>query len=97
MKRNNQAVQLDPLLLPNPDVAVQQFESFGGHLTLFSPFGHDPLQNRQDLVGQREAEFQSRHPDFGVFFYTVVNGDYSIFRDGLVTLIDISKCLELLL
>ena len=43
MEKNNQAAQINPQLLPSPDVAVQQYESSGSHLTLFSPFGNDPL------------------------------------------------------
>ena len=49
MKRNNHAAAIDPHLLPDPDDAVQRFESFGGHLTTFSCFGHDPLCNGVDL------------------------------------------------
>ena len=96
MRRNNHAVPIDPRLLPERDDAIQQFESFGGHLTLFSPFGRDPLEGRMDLTNRREAEFQGRYPDFGSFFYTVVNSDYSLFRQGLMYLIDISKHLETL-
>lgn len=92
--RNNNATLIDPRLLPERDDAVQHFESFGGHLTQFSPFGHDPLEDRADLVDQRETEFYGRYPDFGPFFYTVVNSDYLLFCQGLMALIDISKRLE---
>ena len=94
LMRNNNAALIDPRLLPDRDDAVQRFESFGGHLTLFSPFGYDPLEDRPDLISQRETEFYRRYPDFGPFFYTVVNGDYLLFHQGLLFLIDISKCLE---
>ena len=30
MRRNSQVVPVDPHLLPEPDVAIQEFESFGG-------------------------------------------------------------------
>ena len=94
MRRNDQTVQVDPRMLPEPSDAVEQFESFGGHLTLFSPFGEDPLQDRDDLVSQREADFLTQYPDFGPFFYSVVNGDYTLFRSGLLFLIQVSKRLE---
>ena len=94
MQRNNQTVQVDARLVPEPSDAVQHFESFGGHLTLFSPFGEDPLADRDDLVSQREADFFARYPDFGPFFYSVVNGDYTLFRAGLLFLIQVSKGLE---
>ena len=43
------------------------------------------------LIAQRESEFHRRYPDFGNFFHTVVNGDYSLFREGLLHLITISN------
>ena len=95
MRRNNQAARITPSLLPEPEDAVQQYEASGGHLTIFSSFGEDPLRDRLDLVNQREAEFLKKYPDFGGFFYHVVNGDHSLFREGLLFLIDISKHLEL--
>jgi len=50
MTRNDQTVQVDPQMLPEPSDAVEQFESFGGHLTLFSTFGEDPLQDREEMT-----------------------------------------------
>lgn len=94
MHRNNQVVCVDPVVVPEPEDAVQQFESHGGHLTLFSPFGQDPLGERVDLVALREGEFHQQYPDFTSFFHTVVNNDYSRFREGLLFLIDVSKRLE---
>lgn len=94
MKGNNHTVPIAPQLIPDPDSAVQQYESLGGHLTIFSSFGQDPLRDRAHLVRQRESDFQRRYPDYRQFFHTVVNGDFSVFRDGLLYLIDISKHLE---
>jgi len=93
MRRNSQTVPVDPQLLPEPDNAIQQFELYGGHLTLFSPFGRDPLRDRADLFSQREAEISEHYLDFGQFLCTVVNSDYSFFR-GLLYLIEISHRLE---
>lgn len=94
MHRNNQVMPLDPALVPEPEDAVQQFEAHGGHLTLFSAFGRDPLEDREDLIKAREEDFYRKYPDFGCFFYTVVNNDYSLFREGLLFFIDVSKRLE---
>ena len=65
MRRNSLTVPIDHRLLPEPDDAVQQYESFGGNLTLFSPFGRDPLEGSPDLASQREAEFHGLYADFG--------------------------------
>ena len=82
-------------LVPEPEDVLQQFEAHGGQVTLFSPFGQDPLQEREDLIRLREQEFHTRYPDFSFFFSTVVNDDFSLFRDGLLFFIDVSKRLEL--
>ncbi len=93
MRRNNQVMAVDPMVVPEPEDTVQQFEVHGVHLTLFSPFGRDPFRERDDLVKLRKEEFHRQYPDFG-HFYTVVNDDHSWFREGLLFLIDVSKRLE---
>ena len=95
MRRNNQVIPVDPALVPLPNDAVMEFEAHGGHLTLFSSFGHDPLYERDDLVKLREEEFHTHYSDFNRFFHTIVNNDISLFRDGLLFLICVSKRLEL--
>ena len=92
MRGNNHAVPIAPHLIPDPDTAVQS--ASGGHLTMFSPFGQDPLRDRADLVSQTESNFLRRYPDYEQFFYTAVNGDFSIFCEGLLHLIDLSKHIE---
>ena len=94
MSKNNQAMAIDHQLLPDPLDAVTHMESLGSRLTLFSPFGIDPLSERQDLISQRESMFYTRFPEFGPFFYNAVNGNYSLFREGLLHLMDISLQLE---
>ena len=97
MRRNDNTVQISSSLIPEPDEAVQLFESKGGHITLFSPFGRDPLETRPDLYSQRNLKFIERYSDFQPFFHTVVNGDYSLFREGLLYFISVSKQYESLL
>ena len=94
MERNNQAVHIDPHQLPSPDVAVQMFEANGGHLTIFSPFGNDPLKDHMRLAAEREEKFHEQYPEFQPFFSTVVNGDNSLFRSGLLYFIQLSKHFE---
>jgi len=80
MLTNNQAVQVDCSLLPEVEMAVQDFESKGGQLTHFSSFGKGPLHINPTLVTQRKMEFSRRFPNISEFFHTVVNGDYIPFR-----------------
>jgi len=86
-------LKLTLCLLPDVQSAVHDFEESGEHLTMFNCFGEDPLQRNLSLVAQREAEFHRRYPDFGNFFHTVVNGDYFLFREGILYFIAISTCL----
>lgn len=85
---------IDDHLLPDGQIAVQRFTECGGQLTCFSPFGHDPLHNDSNLTARRESLFQERYPNFQPFFSTVVNGDYGLFREGLLFFIELSKRLE---
>ena len=96
MMENNHAVKIDSDMLPDVDSAVNQFERNGGQLTIFSSFGEDPLRHNLHLVTRRETDFYRQHPraSFANFFYTVTNGDYSLFREGLLSYIAITKNLS---
>lgn len=91
MRRDNRAVAINPQLLPEPDDAVIQFEANGGRLTVFNGFGTDPLEGRSDLINHREAIFKNRYPNFEPFFSRTVNGDNSIFTNGLLYLLRVSS------
>ena len=67
MTKNNQTVTIDPLLVPDSQLALQQFQSHGGHIMEFSSFGHDPLEGNLELF-RRESRFLERYSDFGPFF-----------------------------
>ena len=99
MASNNQAAPIPESIIPEPDEAVALFESRGGNLTLFSLFGHDPLTVFPELMEEREQRFLQRYPaaDFGPFFYTVANGDNSLFREGLLYFIHLSQQLQSLI
>ena len=94
MLGENQAVKIDSGLLPDVESAVYEFEANGGQLTVFSCFGEDPLQGSPSLAARREAEFHRRFPDFSEIFHAVVNGDYYLFREGILCFIDISRRLS---
>lgn len=94
MQRNNQCVQVNASEIPDPLDALQSFEASGGHLTVFSNFGNDPLKCHPELVEEREHSFCSRYPDFNHFFSSVVNGEFCFFREGLLHFIDLSHQLQ---
>ena len=94
MMENNQAIQIDSRLLPDTDSAVEEYETRGGQFTTFNCFGEDPLQSSPTLVARREADFYASFPDFSPIFHNVVNGDFYLFREGLLFLIGISKQFE---
>ena len=94
MDQNNQVGELNGTDIPTPNEAIQQFQNHGGHITTFNSFGHDPLSQRPDLMIEREEQFYHHYPRFDDIFHTTVNGDYSLFRSGILCIINISKQLE---
>lgn len=93
MALNNHTARIDPQLIPSPEEAVRQYQQAGGHITRFSEFGKDPLVMHTTLSHQHEAEFHQRYPNFKLFFHKLVNGDDSVFRAGLLFLIQITQTL----
>lgn len=79
--------------IPNTTDAVHEYETLGGKLTAYSNYGVDILKDRPDLIQERERLFTVRYPNFGIFFYTVVNGNDVLFRNGLLYLIRINNVL----
>ena len=55
MSSNNQVARIDPQIIPSVEDAIRQYNAAGGHITNFSVFGEDPLQNNASLIQQREA------------------------------------------
>ncbi len=83
MSTNNQVAKIDPHLIPTAHQAIRSFQGDGGHITRFSLFGEDPLASNDALVHQRNIEFNQRYHSFGPFFYQILNGNDSLFREGL--------------
>ena len=69
MQRNDQAVGIDPSLVPEADEYIRQSNLQGGNITMFSPFGKDPLEMHQELYQERQQKFLLSYPDFGPFLY----------------------------
>lgn len=94
MDSNNQTARIDPQFVPLPEDAARQYSDAGGHLTLYGKFGEDPLAGRANLVYQREVQFHLRYPAFDQFFSNLVNGNDSLFREGLLYFIQITHTLQ---
>ena len=77
--------------VPSPEDAICRFQSMGGNLTIFSPFGEDPLANRPDLLSLREDKFFESTPQFSSIFHSLVNGNNQHFRDGLKVLLNLTE------
>ncbi|XP_019850817.1 PREDICTED: uncharacterized protein LOC109581281 [Amphimedon queenslandica] len=95
MLRANHVAPIDPNILPETEVAVEQMESLGSHLTRFSPFGQDPLEGHGHFCRQRDEQFEARFPNYDDFFHSVANSDFTLFRQGLLYTIEITRHLEL--
>lgn len=77
--------------VPPAEEAVQQFSSMGGQLTIFSPFGRDPLEDAPALVAQRDVQFSTSTPPFSTIFHAIANGNDGPFRSGLQTFINLTE------
>lgn len=64
MVKYNPTVAIDLLLAPDPQVALQQFQS---DVTEFSSFGYDPLEGNLELFTQWESKLLERYSDFVPF------------------------------
>ncbi len=84
----NYAKPIDPLLIPSLDAAVQLYESRGGHLTLPTSFGSDPLAGHNDLQRIRERAMEESIPSPEELFSTAVNGVDVPFAQSIQFMID---------
>ena len=97
ISNNNQATQLNPSVIPAPDNALQQFQDCGGEVTVFNPFGKDPLELRSNLIAEREELFYQQYSTFDEIFHSAVNENDLLIKNGLLDFITISKQLVTLL
>ena len=94
MVENNQTKSIDHHLVPEADEAGRLYEENGGRLTVFSNFGQDPLEQREDLKSIRMERFKEQWPSFETIFHSLVNGNKANFRDGLLCFIDLTMQLK---
>ena len=90
MANNYQAKGVPPSVVPSKNEAVTAFQAAGGHLTLFSTYGEDPLAADPQKYLMRTQAFESRYPDLSRIFSDLVNGEESLFRSALLFYIDIT-------
>ena len=50
---------IDNQLIKDPTTILEEYRQLGGNITVFSPFGEDPLKNRPDLLAIREKGFSN--------------------------------------
>ena len=94
MNRNNQSAQVNPAALPSVDDAFHQYTSLGGTLTEPHPSGQDPLEGNAHLQQIRHDVFVEKYTTFDPIFHAVVNGNDSLFREGLKFLIETTQRLS---
>ena len=77
---HSQSVILPSETIPEMQAAVANFRAMGGHLTMESHFGHDPLAERQDQLAERTCQFQ-QYSDLSSIFHNITNGDCKPFEE----------------
>ena len=87
MMENNRTVSVHPQLIKEPVEILQEYESAGGSITVLSQFGYDPLTGRHNLISKRDEIFYENAPSFNETFYATINGNFTLFRRGLLLLI----------
>ena len=95
MRSNYNTSPVHEDIIPSPEQAVQQYHSLGGHLTILSHFGTDPLGDLDGQRLERDERLQANILDFPTIFYKLVNGNDVPFRNGLKCFIDLTKRLSI--
>ena len=91
MKKSCKVLPLsNPDILPSVAEAVSAYYENEGHLSLPSTFGIDLLANHDTLQQERMARFHDHIPDFEVVFHSLVNGNPTLFRQGLQYFTDLT-------
>ena len=90
MLTDNRTKPITSSSLPTPTQATQMYEANGGHLTEESPFREDPIVNDLIKCRIRDGAFLQKYPSFEPMFHNLVNGNNSLFKDGLNFFIDIT-------
>ena len=77
-------------MLWSPAEALERYRQAGGRITDPTYFGTDPLMADNSKLEMREQAFRARFPSFEPVFHTLVNGNGSMFQEGLLFLCDVT-------
>lgn len=80
-------------MVPEADEIVRNYESQGGRITRFSPFGNDPLDNQLELLEERERQHSYAHHEYKEIFQLLVNGNPAPFSACIQQFIAITQTL----
>ena len=94
MSQNNRVALVDPAVLPSVSEAYQHYTSLGGTLTEPHNFGVDPLQGNGHLQQVRHDLFKEKFSKFDPLFSSIVNGDCSPLKEGLIFYMEVTKRLS---
>ena len=94
MLHNNRVAPVNSSALPTVQDALRHYNSLGGALTEPHTFGDDPLNSNQRLQQIRQDLFKERFPSFESLFSSVVAGNHTLFKEGLLFYIETTKRLS---
>lgn len=86
--------RINEAFLPPADVVAADYVNNGGHMTFPDVYGSDPLDGQLALQQQQEEYFTANYLSFEGILYSLVNGQEDVFRDALLTFIDITNRLS---
>ena len=92
---NTRVRSLPPEVVPDALIAASQFAEMGGHLTLESPFGNDPLAGRDGLIAECNHQFNQQYPDLSVVFHAISNNECSPFIESVKLYIRLTEALAI--
>ena len=75
---NARTRRLPSEIIPDAHTATSQFVDMGGHLTLESHFGNDPLAGGDGLIAECNRQFHQQYPDLSMVFHAISNNNSKI-------------------
>ena len=76
--------------VPTTDQAISSFTNDGGHLTMESVFGQDPLDGYPLLQQLRARDFQSQYPSVEDIFKNILHSDGATFVQSIEFFIELT-------
>ena len=92
---NARTRRLPSEIIPDAHFATSQFVDMGGHLTLESHFGNDPLAGRNGLIAERNRQFHQQYPDLSMVFHAISNNNCNPFIESVKLYIHLREALAI--